>query len=284
VVPPNLVRIDRNVFRSTDRAITRAWPARVGGVLNRNAFVHDGSTGHAWVFEYFDVSDVWPSPGHRVVDAWSEASLLTVRQWASPAAYDSTREATLRVLVTGAAGGPQPGAVVTVRDASQAQVAAGTTDADGRADLLLVTERITNGPAVAARGPFTVGVVGAAGAWTGPVSLDGRAALTVHLGTGTGVLDVTAPPAPAAPTARALSATRAFAWWTPPADASGIAHHEVWLDGALAAVCDGAAVLLGGLDPARAYALSVRAVDAGGNRSGPSPAATLVMPIDDRGP
>jgi hypothetical protein len=281
---PNIVRIQRNVFRTTDRAISRGWPARTGGVVARNAFVHDATTGHPFVFEYFDVSDIWPSPGHRVVDAWSEASLLSVSQWAQPAAYDTTREATLRVLVTGVSGGAEAGAAVTVRDVAGVQVAATTTDARGRADVLLVTQRITNGPVVAARGPFSVRVTSGAASWTGPVALAGRAALAVNLGANTGTLDQIAPPAPPTPVARALSATRGLAWWTAPADASGIALYEVWLDGALVALSDTPTALLGGLDPARTYSLAVRAVDDGGNRSAASAAVPLTLPVDDRGP
>lgn len=283
---PNLARFERNVFRSTDRAVTRAWAARVGGVVRGNAFVHDASAGHPWVFEYFDVSDVWVSPGHRLVDAWTDASTLTLGQWAGPAAFDSTREATLRVGVVDAAGAPVAGAAVAVDDVGHTEVARATTGADGRADLLLVLRRITNGPTVDVRGPFTVRVDGGArGAWSGGVAVDGRTALRVHLGAGSGGdRDVTAPGAPVGVQARALSASRALLWWSAPADASGIALYEVWLDGELAAVPEGPVVTLGGLDPQRTYAVTVKAVDAGGNRSAASPPVGLTLRVEDRGP
>jgi hypothetical protein len=282
---PNAVRVERNVFRSTDRAVTRAWAARVGGALRANAFVHDASTGHAWVFEYFDVSDIWPSPGHRLVDAWTDASTLSVQQWAGPAAYDSTREASLRVLVKAPSGAALAGAAVTVEDVAHAQVAAATTNAQGFADLLLVTHRIANGPNVSPRGPFTVRVSGgASGSWSGSVAVAARTAVNVRLGAGAGDLDLTPPPAPGLPVARALSATRALLWWSAPADASGITLYEVWLDGELVAVTESAACTLGGLDPAHTYSASVKAVDAGGNRSGASLAVPLTTPVDDRGP
>jgi hypothetical protein len=114
--------------------------------------------------------------------------------------------------------------------------------------------------------------------------VDGRTAVSVHLGTNSATVDTTEPPAPPAPTARPLSATRAFAWWSVPSDLSGISYYEVWVDGALIALSDTSAVLLGGLEPARSYSLSVRAVDGGGNRSALSAAVSLTLPVDDRGP
>jgi hypothetical protein len=283
---PNPVVIERNVFRSSDRAITRGWGAQVGGALRANAFEHDASSGHAFLFEYFDASDALQSPGHRVLDAWTGVSPLLVQQWANPAAWTSTRESTLRVLVRDAGDLAYAGAVVRVRDVGGAQVATGTTDGAGRCDLLLVTHRLSNGPVIVPRGPFTVQVdAGAEGSWSGPVPGTGRHALEVRLGSpSSGALDAVAPPAPLGLVARPVAATRLLAWWAAPQDASGIVLYELRLDGELAAVTEQPMAALSGLAPARTYQVAVAAVDAGGNRSALTAAVPVTTWVEDRGP
>jgi hypothetical protein len=286
-VAPNPVVVERNVFRSTDRAITRSWGAQVGGALRANAFEHDTSTGHAFTFEFFDSSDLLPSPGHRLIDAWSQVSTLSLGQWASPAAWTSTREATLRVRVRTSGLAPLGGAAVRVRDVGGALVAQGTSDAAGQFEALLVTQRCSNGPIVVARGPFQVEVDGGAnGTWTGSVDVDGRTSLVATLSSGgsQGVVDATAPDAPATLIVRPVAATRLLAWWDVPIDATGLVLYEVRLDGALAAITETPHAALSGLIPGRLYQVSVHAVDAGGNRSISSGVVGATTWAEDRGP
>ncbi len=285
LVAPNLVRIERNVFRSSHRAITRGWAARVGGTLADNAFLLEPVPGHAWAFEHVDVSDLWPSPGNRLLDAFTDGAPLTVTQWAGPAAYETTREATLTVRVTTAGGAAASGAQVTVTDRAGAVVASGLSDAAGLFRGLVLLQRITNGPVAADGGPFTVSAsLGAVSASAAGVAPTGRLALTLRLGAAGHEVDRTPPPAPGAPSALALSASRALLWWTPATDDTAVAFTELRLDGEVVAVTPGSAAVVAGLEPGRSYAASLRAVDAGGNVSVPSATSVVTLRAEDRGP
>lgn len=285
LVAPNLIRIERNVFRSSDRAITRGWAARVGGTIAGNAFLNDPVPGHAWQFEYMDVSDIWPSPGNRLIDVFTDGAPTTVTQWAQPAAYDVTREATLRVRVLKADGTSAAGAQVSVTDAAGGTVASGVADGNGVYDAVLLLQRITNGPALDVRGPFGVRAVAPEGAGTASgVAPTGRMAVFLRLGSDGHEVDSTAPPAPPAPACQPLSGSRALVWWAPGTDASGVALTEVRLDGEVVALTPGTAAILSGLSPGRTYAVRLRFMDGGGNLSPAGPSTPVTLRSEDRGP
>lgn len=282
--PPNAARLERNVLITTDRGITRGWASLHGGLLLTNAVLHDATTGHPFVFEYMDVSDQWPSPGHRAADTWTEGLPQGVEQWAQPAAYETTREGYLRVRASRADGAPLPGAAVHVTDRTGATVGDAVTGADGLAELLLVHTRVTNGPVSDLRGPFHVRVTGGGLSVSGFTPGGARVGLLAQVGQAALATDTAAPDAPSGLRVLPTSATRALAWWGGASDATGVAHYEVRLDGELVALTPVPAVWLGGLEAGRASTLSVRTVDGGGNRSPWSVAVPFTQRAEDRGP
>jgi len=258
-----------NVFRATNRLIHRGWPSAAGGLLQGNAFAREVTPGGSstFSFEHFETADQGTNQGHRIADPITQEDAALVTQWAQPGPYETRREHTLSLFVKDGAGTPVPSATLRVRDRVGALVFNGTTDAAGRRDVPLLAQRITNGPAVDARGPFEVEVdAGNAGTWEGPVELPRRRALHVTLGASpSGALDQTPPAAPVGLFGLAASASRVHLEWSPPSDPSGIAAYLVYVDGELVAVAAQPEVAVAGLAADRSHAFSVAAVDGGGN-------------------
>jgi hypothetical protein len=276
-----------NVFTATDREINRAWGAAHGGVFAGNAWIRDLSQGaaHPFLFEYFDTSDAAPAPGHRVLDALTTEDLTANDQWNAPGPYTATREWSLTIEAVGPQGTPVAGAAVSVRDGFGALAFSGTTDAAGLCLGTVVATKLSNGPAVVAQGPFAVTVTKAGvGAYAGTIPVTKTSALRVDLVAATAALDATPPAPPGGLSRRALSASRAHVQWTAVTDPSGIAGYVVFLDGVPVGITDEARFFVSGLSPSTSYAVTVEALDRGGNASGPSAPVTFSTPSEDRGP
>jgi len=283
---PNDIVVRHNVFTATDTMVLRFWDAGVGGLFRDNVYLRDLSQGggHPFRFEYFGNADTLPSLGHRFLDAWTAENVLDVEQWASPAAYESTREWTLTVRVTDGAT-PVPGASVAVRTSGGSTALSGTTNAEGWVRGAVLGTRVTNGPSFASPGPYTVSVTTAGHpTWSGAFPVTRTTAVHVDVGAASGSLDTTAPAAPDAVRAHPLSASRAVVVWEPPADVPAVARYLVDLDGRPWAVTDAPGVFLGGLEAATTYVATVRAVDAGGNASAPTAGVAFTTRPEDRGP
>ena len=211
--------------------------------------------------------------------------LKDVEQWANPGAYSSTREWSLTVVTVDGAGQPVAGALVTVRDAGAAVAFSGTTDAQGRIVGTVVDTTITNGPAFSGHGPFAVSASKAGvGTHATTIPVTGRTALRIDLAASTSALDVTPPDAPAGLSRHVLSATRVYLHWTPVTDPSGLALYQVRLDGEVVGLTDENQFVVAGLLPATSYALSVEAVDRGGNVGVPATVPSVTTSPEDRGP
>jgi len=278
--------IRRNVFTATDRTIVRSWNAGMGGVMAANAFVRDLSlgAGHPFTFEFFDTSDTRPSPGHRIVDAITTENHRAVGQWVGPAAFTSSREWTLTLLVVDGAGRPVEGAGVAVRDRQGAVAFTANSNAAGVASGVVVETIVRNGPVFDGRGPFTISVTkSGVGTVDGSVAVAGRTALRVDLGAKTVQVDTAAPAAPVIELARPVAGSRAMLRWSVPTDVSGVAAYQVFLDGVLVAIAEDPRTSLSGLVPGATHVLTVKAIDRGGNVSAPSSAVSIVMGADDRG-
>ena len=286
-VAPADVQVGNNVFKATDYLIQRSWGSAGGGTFRENVWERDNAKGanHDLVFERIDVSDQVPSPGHRLIDPRTTESTVRITEWANPAAYDTSRWATLSVIVRAAGDAPVAGATVTVRDRAGGQVGAGTTDSDGIARFVVRHTVATNGPTLDLRGPFTVDVAGDGGTYSGAHAVTSRAAIRVTLGaSSTAARDAAPPAAPTDVLAHALSATRFRVRWQAPADASGIAAYEVLVNGERLAYTNVPEAVISGMTPATGYDVRVRAIDAGGNPSPTSDTVGVVLPPDDRGP
>ncbi len=285
-VAPADVTIEENVFTATDVLVFHDWDGGGAGRHLRNWWTRDTSqgAGHAFVFEHFLTGDTSATHGTRFEDPLGDADPLGVSQWASPGPYDSTREATLALLVRKGAV-PVAGASVTVHDRAGQVVLQGTTGTDGRFAGDVLVEAVTRGPAFDARGPFRVDVAKAGvGAWGATVAMDGPTAWVVDLATASATADGTAPAAPDAVVASPLSASRVYLRWTPAADDTGVLAYVVLLDDRVVGVTDAPAFVVAGLDPSTTYRPSVRAVDLAGHL-GPSGAGALVTTrVEDRGP
>jgi hypothetical protein len=280
--------VTRNVFRATDRFVVRAWDSGFGTPFEDNLWERDLSQGlgHPFVFEHFETSDSVASSGFAFEDPITTESTTVATQEGTPAPYVSERAATFTVLVRDAAGAPLAGSQVVVRDRQGSAVLSRLTDAAGRAAGRVVLARVRNGPTVDVRGPFTISVTRAgSGTWQGVENPDGRLLLRVELAPGatTGVVDVTAPDAPAEVGALPLSASRAQVSWSVPA-ADDLACFLVRVDGIVTCVAQGSPAVVAGLAPASTHVFSVQAVDAGGNRSAAAAAAAITQPPEDRGP
>ena len=284
---PASITVRHNVFRATDQMIHRGWAALNGGTFRDNAWERDAAKGpgHDVVFERIDVSDIWPSPGHKIVDPVTSEDTTRLTQWANPAAYDTERWATVGVIVVDAAGAPIPAATVRLRDRTNTQVASGSTDAQGRAAAIVLLKRITKGPVTDDRGPFTLEVSAAQGTFSGSQAITGRTAIQVVLSAAsTATADVTAPAPPEGVIVHALSATRLRARWTPAQDESGVVGYQVFVNDVLCAYTDVAQAIVAGLTPGATHEVRVRAIDAGGNMSPLTSITPLALPADDRGP
>jgi len=265
---PGAAVVHHNVFEASDTGLLRGWSSGASGLLHDNWWraLTDRFTGEA-----FRVSDK-RAAGGRIVDAWGPADLSTAKLGAGAGPCASTREASVKVRVRGAAAGTP----VELRDRDGGVAWRGVTDGDGWAAGTVVTLRIANGPSVTDPNPFTL----AAGACTAPVGIRGRAAFLVE---GDAVArDATAPPAPGALRAEATGAGVVALGWTAPADESGIAGYLVTVDGEAAGCTAACAFSVAGLAPERAYRLAVQAVDAGGNL-GPAAEAEARTGPEDRG-
>ena len=156
----------------------------MGGLMDANAFVRDLSlgAGHPFTFEFFDTSDTRPSPGHRISDPITTENHRAVGQWVGPAAFTSSREWTLTLLVVDGAGRPVEGAGVAVRDRQGSVAFTASSDAAGVASGVVVETVVRNGPVFDGRGPFTISVTKAGvGTVDGSVAVAGRTALRVDL-------------------------------------------------------------------------------------------------------
>ncbi len=278
--------VRRNVFSATDRGIVRSWGAVRGGLIDTNAFVRLQTlgSGQPYTFEFFDSSDSWAAPGHRVANPITTENVRAVGQWIGPAPFSSSREWTLSLLVVDGAGRPVEGAGVAVRDRQGAVAFTATSDAAGVASGLVVETIFRNGPVWDGRGPFTISVTKAGvGTVDGSVSVSGRTALRVDLGAKTVQVDTAAPAAPSFELARPVAGSRAALRWSVPTDASGIAAYQVFLDGVLVAIAEEPRAALAGLVPGATHVLTVKAIDRGGNVSAASSAVSIVMGADDRG-
>ena len=276
-----------NVFRATDEFVYRFWHAENGGAFQSNEWIRDLSqgSGHPAVFEFWDNQDGVAAPGHRFIDSTSAEDTTRVTQWANPGAYTSTREHTVRVLVRDASAQPVSGAAVTVRDRTSAVVFSSTTDTQGIAQGLVTTQRITPGPAVDSRGPFSLGVTHATGSFSGPLTLTTRAAsVSVDLAAGTATHDTSAPSTPTGVAAYPLSASRALVRYGAATDAGGIARYRIFLGGVLERVTDQTTCVLSGLTPGVSHQVTVQAIDVAGNVSPVSGPVLLTQPGEDRGP
>ncbi len=276
-----------NVFTATDRAIDRAWGSAHGGVFAGNAWRRDLSQGpaHPFLFEYFDTSDAASAPGHRVLDAITTEDVTAVDQWNAPGPYTATREWSLTLAVVDGAGLAVAGASVTVRDTAGVLAYTGTTDAAGLSVGTVVATRIANGPAFTSESPFAISVTKTGvGAYAGTRTITKPTALRIDLAAGTASVDAAAPPAPSSLSRRAISASRAHVQWAPVTDPSSVAGYLVSLDGVLVGVTDETRFFLAGLAPATTYAVTVVALDRGGNASAPSTPVNVTTPAEDRGP
>ncbi|MDG4824078.1 glycoside hydrolase family 44 protein [Asanoa sp. WMMD1127] len=92
--------------------------------------------------------------------------------------------------------------------------------------------------------------------------------------------DTTAPTAPGTPVASAVSPDSVTLSWPASTDDTGVTGYEVWAQHTdyiyRAATSSGASVTVTGLQPASEYRFTVRARDAAGNQSPPSPGLTVV--------
>jgi hypothetical protein len=277
--------VRRNVLAATDRAVMHAWDGGRASVFQGCALVRDLSLGLGHAFSVEELGNGGaPSHGLGLADPVTSEDPLAVVEFAEALSYDTVRRSTLVVRAV-AGGAPVPGASVVVRDASSAVVLSGTTGADGVVEGLVTTHAITNGPAVAVKGPFSVSVSKAGvGSYAGTHPVTARTALVVDLGAATASVDATPPGIPLNVFAIPLSASRLLVRWTAPADASGIAGGLVTVDGALAAISDGTSAVISGLPAASLHLVTVQAVDRGGNASLPALAVPATTRPEDRGP
>ncbi|MEW9533142.1 glycoside hydrolase family 44 protein [Microbispora sp. NPDC049125] len=91
--------------------------------------------------------------------------------------------------------------------------------------------------------------------------------------------DTTPPTAPGTPVASAITNRSATLTWLPSTDDTGVTAYEVWAqaggDPSKVATVTGTTATISSLSPATRYAFTVRAADAAGNVSPPSPAVTV---------
>jgi hypothetical protein len=278
--------VAENVFAATDRCVQHSWDGGRGAPFVGNALVRDLSLGAAHPFVLEDFGNGGTSAGgHGLEDSVTTEDLLAVGQYASAGAFDTVRRATLVVRAVDAAGAPIAGATVTVLDATGLSVLSGTTAANGAFAGVVTHARITNGPFVAAKGPFAVTVAKAGvGTWAGTQAVAGRTALHVNLAGGTASADATPPPAPTNVVAFPLSASRLRVRWSAADDPSGVATYLVRIDGRLAAVASGTSAVVTGLAPSSTQVVTVAAVDRGGNVSPAASAGPATLRPEDRGP
>ena len=278
--------VEGNVFAATDRCLQHSWDGGRGAPFVGNALVRDLTLGaaHPFVVEDFGNGGA-PAGGHGLEDSVTTEDLSTVTQYGSAASFDAVRRATLVVRAVDGAGQPVVGATVAVADVGGLSVLTGVTDASGLFAGAVTWTRITNGPAVQAKGPFAVTVAKpGVGTWAGTQAVASRTAIVVNLPAGTASLDATPPAAPSNVVAFPLSASRLRVRWSAAADPSGVAAYLVTLDGALAAVVPGPAAVLTGLAPGSSHVVTVAALDRGGNLSPAAGAAPASTRPEDRGP
>ena len=290
--PPADIIVTHNIFRATDQMVHRGWASLGGGTFRDNVWTKDTAKGPSTdvIFERIDLSDLWPSPGHKFVDSLTTLDTTRMTQWANPAAYDSERYATLQTRAIDTAGNPIVDATVELRDRENAVVASGTTDDKGAARATVLLTRITKGPAIDSRGPFSLRVTAPQGSFTGSQSITGRTALQIVLSDTPEVIqDTTAPSAPEALTVQVLSATRIRARWTQATDPSGIVGYQVFVNEELVAYAaattgTSSSAIISGLTPGSRPNVRVKAVDAAGLISPMTAATAADLPADDRGP
>jgi hypothetical protein len=174
---------------------------------------------------------------------------------------------------------------VTVRDAGGGTVFTRTTNSQGWATGPVLGTRVTRGPDFTSPGAYGI-TVAAPGhtTWSGNQTVASTTALRVDLAAGQGVVDTTPPPAPTDLRVHPLSASRLVAVWDAPTDDTVVTRYLVDLDGKPWAITDQPALFLGGLDAATPYVVTVRALDAGGNASAPTPGVAVTTRPEDRGP
>jgi hypothetical protein len=174
---------------------------------------------------------------------------------------------------------------VTVRDRTGAVAFTATTGSDGLAAGRVVAARVTEGPTIDDRNPFTIAVESAThGSWQGVRTVRGRTALVVDLAGGTATEDRTAPPPPVAASAHPLSGSRLLVHWDAPSDDTRTVLYLVSLNGEAVGLTDQAAFVCTGLVPGALHAPEVVAVDAGGNRSAAARPLAVRTFAEDRGP
>ena len=122
--------------------------------------------------------------------------------------------------------------------------------------------------AAAATGSATVTVSGTGGGLTRTVQL----ALAVS---DAPAADTTAPSAPGAPTATATTSSSVTLAWAASTDNVGVAGYDVYRGAALAASATTTSATVTGLAAGASYTFTVRARDAAGNVSPPSPSLTV---------
>lgn len=285
---PADIDIRGNVFQASDIFIARDWGSTNGGPLAENVWVRDPArgAGERVLFERIDVSDIWPSNGHRIVDAITVEDMDAVEQWAQPALWTSERWFTLRIDVATVDGAPIDDVGIVVEDRLGSIVVADRTDAQGQLEARLRAVVATNGPAFVRHGPFRIVATHPVhGSHEATVDLARRTAIEIVLGaTPSHARDETPPEAPAGVFVHALSSSRLRVRWAAPAEDEAVVGWMVEVDGSPAALVNTHEAFLGGLEAGRSYSIRVRALDAGGNAGEPSAAVALATWPEDRAP
>lgn len=275
---PEDVVVEHNVFVATDVFVHRTWHADRGVRFRANAWLPDPALQgrRAPLFERWDNRDDRPSPGHGFLDPHAPEGTVASSEWAEPGAYTSTRERTIHLTVeahgTGAAG-----AEVRVLDREAREVFRGATDAAGAIAIPLVVSRLSNGPRVDYRGPFTFEVAGDAAPSPRRTRqhVRGPAALRVDLVRGTFAREGARPEMPRRVRALAAGHGRIRVTWTAPAAATAVVRYLVEVDGRPWLLTPQTTAELGGLRADRAHEIRVRALGRDGSVSPPSAAALV---------
>ena len=283
---PATTDIRHNVFQATDVAILRDWASTNGGPTRENVWLRDLSKGAAnpFAFERIQISDIWPSSGHRLFNPLTGESLDAVDSWANPAAWSIERWFSVRVIAENTSGEPVGNAEVIIADRDGNETVA-TTDASGTAVLAIRASTASNGPAVTQHGPMVITVRrSGVGTYVGTHALSNRLALSVRLGpSSSAVEDVEPPTGPSTLWAHALSASRVRVRWDDAQDNTAVVGYLVQVDDEVAAKTSVPEAFLGGLTPSTTYAVCVRPIDAAGNVGPPIGPASVSTWAEDRG-
>ncbi len=96
--------------------------------------------------------------------------------------------------------------------------------------------------------------------------------------------DITPPTTPVLHAPQGKTATTINLYWDPSADDVGVSSYNVYNGNEIIASTPGSQTTLGNLTPGTTYSVSIRAVDAAGNSSGPSHTATITTDGDTTPP